>query len=389
MIIRLLFAFIVLLCTAGTVEADSPSCENSQFLIEADFESGNFAKCKFKSTGSVEITIRPEDHKVVVEQPWFAFRITAREPGELQIRLRFPDAYARYWPKLSSDGIAWTRATESSVDVSRSKKNMSLTVSVGNSPVWVAAQELLSIGWYDDWLAELAGHDDFTTAVIGQSVEGRSIRIARNANKPEAIILLGRQHPAEVPGALAMRDFVDVLLADTDLARRFRERFTLLIIPLMNPDGVANGHWRHNAGRTDLNRDWGIFKQPETQAVAKLLGDVETLEMKPRLMLDFHATKFTETLMFYTQTSAEVTDPPGFAVNWFAAVRTRLPDFEFRHDPRPSSENPNTKGFFYRRYGIPAYTYELGDEADRELLHATTPIFAEEMMRELLETTAP
>jgi len=384
MLIRLLFTCFVFLASAVLAETGSPSCENAQFLIEADFESGNFAKCKFKSASSVEITIEPEDHKVVVEQPWFAFRITAREPGELRVRLRFPDAYARYWPKLSTDGNDWMRAPESSVDVSRSKKNMYVTISVGDSPVWVAAQELLPVSWYDDWLAELASHDDITMAVIGASIEGRSIHIAKTSNGPEAVIMLGRQHPAEIPGALAMRDFVDVLLADTNLARQFRGRFTMLIIPLMNPDGVANGHWRHNSGRTDLNRDWGIFKQPETQAVAKLLVAMEKLDMKPRLMLDFHATKFTETLMFYTQTAAEVTDPPEFAVNWFTAVRDRLPEFEFKHDPRPSSENPNTKGYFYRRYGIPAYTYELGDKADRNTLHATTPVFAEEMMRELL-----
>ena len=45
--------------------------------------------------------------------------------------------------------------------------------------------------------------------------------------------------------------------------------------------------------------------------------------------------------------------------------------------------------WFHRRYGIPAFTYELGDEADRQLLHETTPVFAEEMMRELLNAEKP
>jgi hypothetical protein len=30
--------------------------------------------------------------------------------------------------------------------------------------------------------------------------------------------------------------------------------------------------------------------------------------------------------------------------------------------------------------------YELADEVDREQLHATTPVFAEEMMREMLQS---
>ena len=34
------------------------------------------------------------------------------------------------------------------------------------------------------------------------------------------------------------------------------EKFRVLAFPLMNPDGVDLGHWRHNAGGIDLNRDW-------------------------------------------------------------------------------------------------------------------------------------
>jgi predicted deacylase len=181
-----------------------------------------------------------------------------------------------------------------------------------------------------------------------------------------------------------MRDFVDVLMADTELARQFRQRYSLLILPLLNPDGVANGHWRHNAAETDLNRDWGIFTQAETLAVERLLQGLEKRGTRPRLMLDFHATKFTDTAMFYTQAAGEKTDPENFDINWFANVRARLPGFDFKHDPRPSCINPNTKGYFYRNYGIPAFTYEIADEADRDTLHATTPVFAEEMMRELL-----
>lgn len=379
---RLLVTLLLLSGSSLADTPDAPVCENAHFRIDSSFAGGDLDKCKFTSANSVKLTFRPEDHKVDDAFAWFAFRVTSDAPETLNIRLRFPDAYPRFWPKLSSDGSTWTRAPEDTVETSR--KNMNLTVSTNDRPLWVSAQELLTADWYEGWFTELAAHNDIATASIGQSVEGRSIRLAKSANKPEAIILIGRQHSAEIPGALAMRDFVDTVLADTELARRFRERFTLLIIPLVNPDGVANGHSRHNSARTDLNRDWGTFKQPETRAIADLLGGMEKLKMKPRLMLDFHATKETKTLLFYTQTAEEVTDPPELADHWFAAARKRLPDFEFTHDPRPSQENPNTKGFFYRYYGIPAYTYELGDEADRELLHQTTPVFAEEMMREML-----
>lgn len=381
-----LLAGLALLATLATADDAAPRCANAQFRIDTDFESGRLDKCKVRRDGSFEITLRPEDHKVVVEQPWFAFRVTVLQPGELKVQLRIPDAYARYWPKLSTNGTDWTRLAKADVYIASSKKTMDITLALDDGPVWIAAQELLPTRWYDDWLAGLAEREDLAVAVIGESVEGRPIQLLKTGNKPESVILLGRQHPAEIPGALAMRDFVEAILADTELAREFRARFGLLILPLLNPDGVANGHWRHNAGRTDLNRDWGKFTQPETQAVARLLDGLDKLQLRPRLMLDFHATRFTETLLFYTQTAEETTNPPGFGERWFAAVRAQLPDFDFRQDPGPSDQNPNTKGYFYRRYGIPAFTYELGDEADREELHRTTPVLAEEMMRALLSS---
>lgn len=385
MIHRLSIIVFVLLLASGAAAKDR-FCENNFFTIDARYEAGAFDKCKFKSHNTVELTIRAEDRKVTIEQPWYSFRITSHLPRDITVRLKFPDAYARYWPKLSNDGQTWRRAADETVTISKNQKTMEVTLRVDQSGTWVSAQERITQVFYDKWFEELADHVDMQIAVIGNSVEGRPIQLAKNENRKEVILLLGRQHPAEVPGALVMRDFVNVILGDSSLARQFRDRFTLLIIPLMNPDGVANGHWRHNAGRTDLNRDWGPFTQPETQAVAKLMGSVDDLSMQPRLMLDFHATKFTDSVLFYTQVTEDVTNPPDFANNWFTRVKARIPNYEFTVDPRPVSKQANTKGYFYKRYGIPSFTYEIGGEANREKLREVTPIFAEELMRALLGT---
>ena len=380
------FIGLLLVVVAVPAAAADRFCQNGNFTIDARYDGGNFDRCKFRGINKVELTIRKEDKEVVVDQPWFSFRVTARQPGELRIKLKFPQAYARYWPKLSADGTTWRRAADNNVTFLKKKKHLELTVDVDAAGTWVSAQELLTAAYYDDWLAELDALTDFNVAKIGQTVNGRPIHLVKNANKPEVIILLGRQHPAEVPGAIAMREFVNTVVADTELARAFRERFTLRIIPLLNPDGVARGHWRHNARRTDLNRDWGPFTQPETQSVAQLLAGLDKLNMRPRLMLDFHATNFTDSMLFYTQREQDVTDPYDFANSWLARVRERAPHYDFIHDPRPTSEQPNTKGYFYTRYGIPAFTYEVGDEADRAALIDVTPVFAEEMMRTMLDS---
>ncbi len=191
--------------------------------------------------------------------------------------------------------------------------------------------------------------------------------------------------PGEVTGAIAMRPFVDTVLGDLPLAKQFRERFMVIVIPLLNPDGVVLGHWRHNVNGVDLNRDWGPFTQPETQGAERLLAELDQAGLKIRLMLDFHSTKSNK---FYTQLKDDGTVPEMFATKWLSRSKERLPDFEFEHDARERSEQPNTKNYFFKRYGIPAITYELGDETDRGQIVASAPIFAEEMMRVMLEYTA-
>ncbi len=379
----ILIALLLLSGCTTTVERDTHTCESDVFHIDAQFEGGSFDTCKFSSDDTVEVTIRPEDSKVIIQQPWYSFRITTDVPDTIDISILFPDAYARYWPKLSIDGETWQRAPESAVEIADDVKSLTLTVDVSATGLWVSAQELITLPYYEDWIAELDAQDEIRTEVIGNSVQGRPIHLARTADKPEVVVLLGRQHPAEITGALAMRQFVETILADTSLARQFRERFALLIAPLINPDGVVLGHWRHNAGQVDLNRDWGPFTQPETASIARLMEGVDEAGMQPKLMLDFHSTK--EGNLVYTQLPELATNPPNFATDWLDPVHELLPDYDFKNDARDVSGQPNTKNYFYKRYGIPSFTYELGDETDRDLIAEVTPVFAEEMMRTLLK----
>jgi len=171
------------------------------------------------------------------------------------------------------------------------------------------------------------------------------------------------------------------VFADTELATRFRERFQLGVVPLMNPDGVAGGFWRHNVGDTDLNRDWGPFEQPETRAVIGWVEAQEAAGRQLQLMIDFHSTWED---LFYTPPKSE--DPPDFITEWLDASRARLPDFAFRHVPSSNLEQANSKNYFYRSRGIPAVTYEVGDGTDRDAIRAAAVVFAEELMRLMLDT---
>ena len=201
------------------------------------------------------------------------------------------------------------------------------------------------------------------------------------------VVLIGRQHPPEVTGALALMPFVEETLSQDKLSTAFLEKFNLLIVPLVNPDGVVAGNWRFNMGGTDLNRDWGPFRQPETRAVRDAFKRFETGQDRIAFFLDFHSTWRN---LLYTQTDEEPTIPPMFTKKWVEAVDKRLDDkvYKFTREPRAVSERPISKNYIYELYGVPAITYEVGDATPRKAIDESARVFAEEMMVLLLEHEA-
>jgi predicted deacylase len=375
---------MLLLAACVTIEIDVPAnrfCESADLLIDRNFAGGNFHNCSLTDDGDFLLSVRPENTPIN-ESPWYSFRVSPKRAVETEIFVHFTDGYARYWPKISSDSINWAPLPEDAVRIDEDGMSMGITLQLTQTPVWVSAQELVLPSYYDQWIRQLSAHPEITTHTLGHSVQGRPIHVVKTGPRSEAVIFLGRQHPPEISGAFAMRSFIDTVLSDTELAREFRNRYAIIIIPLMNPDGVVLGHWRHNVNGVDLNRDWGPFTQPETQSVARLLTSMEQPEVELKLMLDFHST---ESSLFYTQLAEDFDEPVDFATAWLSRSRERLPNFAFKHDPRGPSGQENTKNYFFSRYGIPAITYEIGDEVDRSQIASTTPVFAEEMMRLLLQ----
>jgi predicted deacylase len=184
-----------------------------------------------------------------------------------------------------------------------------------------------------------------------------------------------------VTGSVAFQAFAATVFGNSELAQRFRERFRIVGVPFLNPDGVIDGHWRHNLGGVDLNRDWGPFTQPETQLIENLLAELDAAGAKIRVFLDFHSTQRN---VFYTQNDEFVTDPPGFTPLWLGNAAARIDNYEFQNQPGPVGEQANSKNYMYKRYGIPTATYEVGDETDREATRAAAGIFAEELMKLML-----
>jgi len=357
------------------------ACRSEVFTLVGDFEGARLGGCQFHSERSVQLINAPEN-KPINHSPWYAFKVKAGR-GPLTVRIDYTLHTHRYWPKISTNGVDW--APVSSKAFRQDGDSLVMQLDVQKLPLWVSAQEQLTSSWYAGWLSELESSYGTSRSVVGQSIEGRPLfLIESNPAANKAIVLLGRQHPPEVTGALAMRFFVDELSRCEGLARcDFFKQFNLIIAPQLNPDGVANGHWRHNMAGTDLNRDWGPFEQPETRLMNRAILDVLDRGSTPIIMIDFHSTQRN---LFYTQSENEEKVIGTLVSRWLAAARSRPGIYEFSQERRHNEGRPTAKNYFFQRFSIPAVTYEVGDETPRADIETSARILARTLIHELLES---
>jgi hypothetical protein len=92
--------------------------------------------------------------------------------------------------------------------------------------------------------------------------------------KKPLIMITSRVHPGEIGSSYALRGIIDFLTSGTLEAKRILNEFYFLIIPILNPDGVFNGHNRMDSLGQNLNRFYllpDVEKQPSCFAVKSLL----------------------------------------------------------------------------------------------------------------------
>lgn len=377
-------SFLLASCatTEQRYEAKIP-CEAAAFIVVDDFVGARRGDCTIISDNHVQLSIRPEDDSVTNPSAWYAFKIIPHTATTAIISLQYEDGYHRYVPKTSSDGLRWTPVNEGAVSKSPDGMAATLTIDLSDDPLWVSAQELITPAVYSRWNNMISRETDAKLRTLGTSKMDQVIEVLTvNEDSKDILFLTGRQHPPEVSGAVAFFSFYETLLADNELARHFRQRFQIIAVPLLNPDGVIDGNWRHNLGMTDLNRDWGPFKQPETRLIRDLLDRLDAEGQRVRVFLDFHSTADN---VFYTQNAENLTHPPGFTRAWLDNAQPRVPEtYPFTNSENPTDAIGVSKNYMYHRYGIPSSTYEVGDETDREAARQAAVVFAEELMRLML-----
>jgi hypothetical protein len=104
---------------------------------------------------------------------------------------------------------------------------------------------------------------------IGRSVEGRALYAVEFGRGPVRVLLWSQMHGDEPTATLALVDILRFVtsMPDDPLVTRLRDRLTVVMVPMLNPDGAQRGR-RENAGGIDLNRDARRQATPEARALA-------------------------------------------------------------------------------------------------------------------------
>ena len=392
--------------------ADTAFRTASGVVAAADFPAARLADFREAGADSAtglplyEATI-PAENEPINHSPWYAMRLTAPTPREAIVRLRFPVGTGnRYLPKTAPRLAGpWAYVPTEAFDTSGNA--LTVRLALGPEGRYLAGQEVIATDSIRRYLRALvAGRPGLRLDTIGRSRLGRPIWKLDTGtddarDRRPTVVLFSRQHPPEVTGFQAFQAFLERVLADDALARAFRTRYRVIVFPAVNPDGVDEGHWRHNAGGVDLNRDWGQYRQPEVREVVAWLQE-HTRRDQVVWGMDFHSTQYD---VLYTHDPDQVafrgaallrdwTDSLGAYVARrygppYAPARMRevypaavIGQDTLRIEPegigRPTSAS--WVAMHYRAVGV---TYEVADEQDRDYIRDKATRAAEYWMQVL------
>ena len=142
-----------------------------------------------------------------------------------------------------------------------------------------AAPCLLHAGLMKSMQALQARHPDgIRLEEAGKSYQDRSIQLLSIGRGEKKILLWSQMHGDEPSATPALLDIANFLAthADEPAVRPILENFTLLMIPMLNPDG-AEVYTRRNAQGIDINRDALMQTTPEGRILKRVRDEYEPM----------------------------------------------------------------------------------------------------------------
>lgn len=257
--------------------------------IAWDFEGGSLAKVERVGASSFRCHVKGQvDQDGRNRQAsWFYFRVDGAKGKLLTFTMVDLRGEYNYQPNMgainkdtlpfySSDGISWTPVETGSY--LPSEPSLTYNVQMASDRVWIAYVPPYTLNNFRRLAGYLAGFPDVKIEEIGRSVQGREIPLITITDRSvpdkgkKVMWLMFRQHAWEAGSSWTGEGAMRFLTSADALAQQIRRKAIVKVLPLCDPDGVANGTVRFNVNGYDLNRNWDLVdpvKMPEIAAERK------------------------------------------------------------------------------------------------------------------------
>ena len=126
--------------------------------------------------------------------------------------------------------------------------------------------------------------NNFNIEVIGKSVLDEDIFSVTVGSGEKKILMWSQMHGNESTTTKAIFDLLN-LFSDKKRSEIILKTCTILIIPILNPDG-AKAYTRLNANKIDLNRDAQHLSQPESNVLRGVFN-----KFKPQYCFNLHGQR--------------------------------------------------------------------------------------------------
>jgi hypothetical protein len=206
-------------------------------------------------------------------------------------------------PFFSVDQVHWQPVEEGEYDAEEPR--LRLKLKIPSDHFWIAHVPPYTGKNFDDLIYDISNNPDVKVTAAGKSFEGRTIPLLTITDpsvpdgRKKVIWLMFRQHAWEAGSSWTGDGLIRFVTSSKPDAVRIRRTAILKILPLCDPDGVANGMVRFNHYGYDLNRNWDLVnpaKMPEIDAERRAILDWVDSGKRIDFFLTLHNTETNEYL---------------------------------------------------------------------------------------------
>ncbi len=276
-----LFTVVVTSCIASAARAEA--------RIGADYPGGNIVVERIDGD---DVYLRQDLRDT--EGWWFYWNFEVRGAAERTLTFRFTNrnVIGTRGPAVSLDnGLAWSWLGNETVHELDGGVAFTYSFPPNQGSVRFAFAMPYQQSDLERFLARYEGNKHLETSVLATTRKGRDVTRLRvgaiEAEPRYRVLLTARHHSCESMASFVLEGILQAILADTDDGAWFRVNVEVLVIPLMDTDGVEDGDQGKNRKPRDHGRDYeGESIYPEVAALREFVPEWSSGRL--RIAMDIH-----------------------------------------------------------------------------------------------------